>query len=526
MRQTVQSGSMAVLLLSRKAGLAKQVAKGCLLNHEFTICSSKAPRHYHLKTCQHIQWRTISTTRCVGNDKLAETSDPKNEVVTAPVLEVEEEEDLYKERYIPLTRQSLIRLLVEEKAFLSESEKKIYTDFAVGLDSAIVNKYHGILHEIKALFDPINPDKDAVKTRKYTRREKLDNEFWLLQRLEDLVEKANFHELSENTLIRSMNEHDVSEGVRVKVDRNNFDILRIWALGKEKPEMSIPWYRKLQFWKTPVKKTDGPAFYKRVVVALRLKKDQKLMLKVYKEVPVNGLEMLLPDGRIVIKSRDKQIIAGSAFLAMSSVLAKCVTILAHLNIDWFLVVFITAGMIGGRTYTVYNNRKNKYLARLNRQLYFKNVANNRGSLALLVDRAEDESFKEALMAYTFLLTNRSVLAMKKDVQFVPTELGNITDLHLERKCEEWIEKKTGAKIEFDSSEAIKHLQDFGILSKLNGKLNVLPLDSAMRNLPQQPSPKVERMEEDLLEGYDRDYFLETEEKYTEEENKDKKYGWF
>lgn len=28
MRQTVQSGSMAVLLLSRKAGLAKQVAKG------------------------------------------------------------------------------------------------------------------------------------------------------------------------------------------------------------------------------------------------------------------------------------------------------------------------------------------------------------------------------------------------------------------------------------------------------------------------------------------------------------------
>ncbi|CAC5387348.1 unnamed protein product [Mytilus coruscus] len=465
---------MAVLLLSRKAGLVKQVAKGakCLLHHEFTICSLKAPRHYNLKTCQHIQWRTISATRCLGNDKLAET-DPKNEVVTAPVLEVEEEEDLYKERYIPITRQSLIRLLVEEKAFLSESEKKIYTDFALGLDSAIVNKYHGILNEIKALFDPINPDKDTVK-----------------------------------------------------VDRNNFDILRIWALGKEKPEVSIPWYRKLQFWKTPVRQTDGPAFYKRVVIALRLKKDQKLMLKVYKEVPVNGLEMLLPDGRIVIKSRDKQIIAGSAFLAMSSVLAKCVTILAHMNVDWFLVVFITAGLLGGRTYTVYNNRRNKYLARLNRQLYFKNVANNRGSLALLVDRAEDESFKEALMAYTFLLTNRSVLAMKKDIQFVPTELGNITDLHLERKCEEWIEKKTGAKIEFDSSEAIKHLQDFGILSISNGKLNVLPLDSAMRNLPQQPTPKVERMEEDLLEGYDRDYFLETEEKYTEEENKDKKYGWF
>lgn len=104
--------------------------------------------------------------------------------------------------------------------------------------------------------------------------------------------------------------------------------------------------------------------------------------------------------------------------------------------------------------------------------------------------------------------------------------GNITDLHLEKKAEEWIEKKTGANVEFDSSEAVKHLQDFGILSVSNGKLNVLPLDAAMRNLPQQPTLRVERMEEDVLEGYDRDYFLETEEHYKEEEKKDKKYGWF
>ena len=77
--------------------------------------------------------------------------------------------------------------------------------------------------------------------------------------------------------------------------------------------------------------------------------------------------------------------------------------------------------------------------------------------------------------------------------------GNITDLHLEKKAEEWIEKKTGANVEFDSSEAVKHLQDFGILSVSNGKLNVLPLDAAMRNLPQQPTLRVERMEEDVLE---------------------------
>ena len=47
-----------------------------------------------------------------------------------------------------------------------------------------------------------------------------------------------------------------------------------------------------------------------------------------------------------------------------------------------------------------------YLTDVNRTLYYNNIANNRGLLALLVDRAEDELFKEALLAYTFLLTHR------------------------------------------------------------------------------------------------------------------------
>ena len=105
-------------------------------------------------------------------------------------------------------------------------------------------------------------------------------------------------------------------------------------------------------------------------------------------------------------------------------------------------------------------------------------------------------------------------------------LGNISDLHLEKKVEEWIQKKTHATVEFDSTEAVKFLQEFGILTVSNGKLNVMPLEKAMLNLPLTPQAKVDRMEEDLIEGYDRDYFLETEEQYKEEEKKSKKYGWF
>lgn len=54
-----------------------------------------------------------------------------------------------RERYIPITRKSIIRFLMEEKDFLTDEEKKAFHDFALALDSAIVNKYHSILQELK-----------------------------------------------------------------------------------------------------------------------------------------------------------------------------------------------------------------------------------------------------------------------------------------------------------------------------------------------------------------------------------------
>ena len=67
------------------------------------------------------------------------------------------------------------------------------------------------------LFDPINPDKDTMETRQWNPRERQENEFWLLQRLEDIMESANFHELPEEVVNRAMGEHKVGEGVRVRV---------------------------------------------------------------------------------------------------------------------------------------------------------------------------------------------------------------------------------------------------------------------------------------------------------------------
>ena len=100
---------------------------------------------------------------------------------------------------------------------------------------------------------------------------------------------------------------------------------------------------------------------------------------------------------------------------------------------------------------------------------------------------------------------------------------------LQRRVEEWVHSKTGSHIEFESSEAVSLFRDFGILSEdLERNLHVLPLEVALRNLPQTPQTLTSRIEEsDILEGYDREPEEEKESEYKLYEKMYRKYfKWF
>ncbi|XP_005095666.1 transmembrane protein 143 [Aplysia californica] len=485
--------------------------------------------------CQRIALSATSNSHAQLSLRLYSDAAPSSavkatdaQVNVQPVLS-DDEEDPYREHYIPVTRQSLIRHMIEERDFLTDKEKKIFPDFALALDSALVSRYNHVLQELKVLFDPINPDKDTVKTREWTRGEKLDNEFWLLQHLEDVMEKANFYELPRAKVERFLQEHEAHEGVRVSVNPNRYDVLRFWVLGHEVPEVQLSLKERLM--NKLLRRSPRPAaeYYKRVVVAIRLKKDSKLILKAFKEVPTSSLEMLLPDGTIQMSTMDKGVLVTSAGIAAFGVLAKAVTVLASVHVDWMLLLTLVTGSISFRAWSLYKHRRNSYLVDVSRTLYFKNVANNRGLLSLLVDRAEDESFKEALLTYAFLLNSRpEVTRDKPTTNYLVNQLGGLTEEEIQDEVEDWIERKTGVQLSFDTGEAIRLLQDLGLLSEKNGKYHVLMLDAARRILPQNPQSVIAGRvtEADITEGYDRDEYLETEEEYKAEEEKTRKYGWF
>jgi hypothetical protein len=55
----------------------------------------------------------------------------------------------FRERFIPITRRSIIRHLMQEEGVLIDAERKIFEKFALALDGALTNRYHGTLEELK-----------------------------------------------------------------------------------------------------------------------------------------------------------------------------------------------------------------------------------------------------------------------------------------------------------------------------------------------------------------------------------------
>ena len=197
---------------------------------------------------------------------------------------------------------------------------------------------------------------------------------------------------------------------QVSVNQSKYEVLRFWALGKHLPDIKPPWYKTLPvsvFYRLAKKPAPPPVeYYRRVVVAVRSKGYKKVILKMFKEIPTGALEHLLPDGKIKMSKFDQGLMATTVGIGSLTLLVKGVTYLADIKVQWTLIVAGITGLLGLRAWNSYKNRRTRYMSELSRTLYFKNIANNRGLLTLLVDRSQDESFKEALLTYSFLLAER------------------------------------------------------------------------------------------------------------------------
>ena len=104
---------------------------------------------------------------------------------------------------------------------------------------------------------------------------------------------------------------------------------------------------------------------------------------------------------------------------------------------------------------------------LSDNLYFKNLDNNSGVFHTLIDAAEEEDCKEAILAYTFLLQ-------------APTE--GLTDEQIDQQIEQWFKDKYDCELDFDVADALEKLVRMELVNYSGTHYTPRPMNEAVKVL--------------------------------------------
>ncbi|XP_029067463.1 transmembrane protein 143 isoform X1 [Monodon monoceros] len=353
----------------------------------------------------------------------------------------------YRERFIPFSKEQLLRLLIKE-FHSSPAEKAALEEFVTHVNFCTLFHYHHILAQLQALYDPINPDRETLEQPSLTDPQRLSNEQEVLRALEPLLAQANFSPLSEDTLAYALVVHHPQDVVQVTINLDQYIYMQFWALGQrvgQMPRKSSVGFKHGFFKSPPAERR----YFKRVVLAARTKRGH-LVLKSFKDMPLEGLEQLLPELKVRTPTLQRALL--NFTLVVSGVVFFVnvgMVVLSDLKMATSLLLLLFTAFMGLRASKMFGQRRNVQALELAHMLYYRSTSNNSELLSALALRAQDEHTKEALLAHSFLARR------PRGARGQPEEE---TSQWLQSEVENWLLAQSGCDVAFNGTRALAHLQ--------------------------------------------------------------------
>lgn len=395
-----------------------------------------------------------------------------------------------REPFIPVHLADLVELLLSDRGPthdnpLSEADQAAFRRFADRTASRIHAAYQDQFRKLKAAYAPFDPDCELAE---FDTPAAADPAVVadLFERFAALMKKANFHRLTRDELVVLM--HGASEwGVDMHVPWDAYEQVDVFVRGAGPGRRTRrKWYRLFRAEEVTV-----PA-YSRVVIILKQRPHKQLgadadtrhvFVKLFKDIPVMDLEMLLPGTRIKMPLLDRIRLGGTGLGSLGYVVFKLQTMASPLlkavglvatgaafgeqGMVGLIALYTPLALIGGyayRTYASFNTTKRSYQLQLSQSLYYQNLDNNAGVLHRLRDAAEEQEVREALLAYFFLWRYAGSRGWADD------ELDQYTELDLARRL--------GKEIDFDVADAVAKLEAAGQVTRTDGRLVAVPIEQA------------------------------------------------
>lgn len=378
-------------------------------------------------------------------------------------------------RFIPIRKSEVIKACIDEQK-LASGQNEQFESFCQILMSTLHFEYHQTLETLKENYAPFDPNTDTVTLHSDTPDILQTKQTQFAEGFTQILNAANFEKVTEYDLQEALNEESLFK-VRLAVEFNDFEEVVFYQRGEEQRGEVLT-----KFWGLS-KKRIRFTNYQKVAVYIKFKdKDYfanqgrkqlnfepgSTVIKLFQNIPKADLEMLFPNSLVRMRSIDKMIIGGSALVGGTVVLVTklgaSLVLLGALISYWLglrqeevtigsqqlLALGAGLGVLGGFIFKEWNkfkNRKMSFMKALTDNLYFKNLDNNSGVFHHLIDAAEEEECKEAILAYYFLLVSPKPL----------------TSEELDARIEAWLDNKFAIQLDFEVEDALAKLKRFGLV---------------------------------------------------------------
>jgi hypothetical protein len=381
------------------------------------------------------------------------------------------------DHFIPLARGELTDLLCTDKT-VPQEERHQFRRLAEMVAAVFHLEYNRRLSELKTAYAPFDPDTDNVSLLPLSAEQRQARLNDLYCDFAWLLERANFQHLSRDEIEPAV-AHASAWGIRMDVDFSAFEHIAIFARGDTfQKRTRRPWYRPFQTQEAEV------PIYRRLVIILKLRQHprlgpnvdtQNVYLKVFKDIPKLDVMMMLPGARVQLNVVDRgkigmPLLGGLALAAWNVLQDLAWTIerfLSSPNAMWALA----AGGVGYgyRSYYGYRQTKQRYHLTLTQSLYFQNLDSNAGVLTRLLDEAEEQECRAAVLAYFCLWRYAG------EQGWTAGDLDNSMELYLDRYAE--------LPYTCQNGQALAQLQKLRLAEPAaEGRYRVVPLERAVAAL--------------------------------------------
>ncbi len=407
-----------------------------------------------------------------------------------------------RDRVIPRRKSDIIDGLVAEGR-LDETGQVRLRQFARMLGAIFHYQYFEELDRLREAYFHFDPglDPGAVGPQKNPEAAYRN----LSEEIVRLLTEANFIEIPHDEITRAFAEHALVR-VKIKVPVEDYRDVRMFRRGHHSETIEIPiWFglrqRPLEVviyddvvlmvatWPDGMKPVDTSKPLARLRRARQKIRSGAVLFKYFRNVARADLEALFPNVRVVMSLFDRLSLGVPAIVGGVPILIKLASTLT--------VLFIVAGSWLGLSGTLGDNDTEKALAALSglfalgafmlrqwgnfhRQslihqkqltdnIYFRNVNNNSGIFNYLIGEAEEQEWKEALLAYYGLLTAAAPLTREA----------------LDVRIEELLARAFGVSADFEIDNALARLRRLELLNETDGRFSVVPLTDALIRLDKE-----------------------------------------